>query len=572
MAYSKENFKKKKIDSIVENLNKKLDDFRNNDDMYKEFLDTTSKFHNYSINNILLIADQKSDATAVAGYKAWKNKFDRQVQKGAKGINIIAPIIKKREVEMKDENGNVIRDINGNPKTERKPAITGYRAHNVFDISDTKGKPLITAKDLIKTEFENSNDYKDLYNEFKDYLNKELRVSVEERMFMEDSNLGENTKGYYSPNNDEIIIADDNSYDLKFKTLIHEYAHSQLHGDQEIFNESTEKQRALRELEAESSAYIVANYYGLDTSDYSLGYISGWAKDLDDDTIKNHIKNVHSFAQTTIEEINNLPQFSQYIDKKLESEFNKDMYNDLNKMIDTNLKNGFDKVTIIEGNLENKFDMKKVTDNTFENDKFKVTLDYKGFNINNSQDNCKIKLENKLDNTLNKNFDYTQTYSKNLINNTSTIYVTDNNMEENKVYRHNRDIEGNVLKEKSEQSPSSELITFEKFVNKSVEENGILNTMTHLVQNGFNMGYEMNINENDNTDETYINMSKVEKNGFKSTLTSKIEHDQSNNVYVDFKMKNSSGIKNLSFKETQNEFEANKDKPLKLESKQNIDL
>ncbi|GBZ04640.1 hypothetical protein M6K109_2662 [Staphylococcus aureus] len=145
-------------------------------------------------------------------------------------------------------------------------------------------------------------------------------------------------------------------------------------------------------------------------------------------------------------------------------------------------------------------------------------------------------------------------------------------MEENKVYRHNRDIEGNVLKEKSEQSPSSELITFEKFVNKSVEEKGILNTMTHLVQNGFNMGYEMNINENDNTDETYINMSKVEKNGFKSTLTSKIEHDQSNNVYVDFKMKNSSGIKNLSFKETQNEFETNKDKPLKLESKQNIDL
>lgn len=572
MAYSKENFKKKKIDSIVENLNKKLDDFRNNDDMYKEFLDTTSKFHNYSINNILLIADQKSDATAVAGYKAWKNKFDRQVQKGAKGINIIAPIIKKREVEMKDEKGNVIRDINGNPKTERKPAITGYRAHNVFDISDTKGKPLITAKDLIKTEFENSNDYKDLYNEFKDYLNKESRISVEERMFMEDSNLGENTKGYYSPNNDEIIIADDNSYDLKFKTLIHEYAHSQLHGDQEIFNESTEKQRALRELEAESSAYIVANYYGLDTSDYSLGYISGWAKDLDDDTIKNHIKNVHSFAQNTIEEINNLPQFSQYIDKKLESEFNKDMYNDLNKMIDTNLKNGFDKVTIIEGNLENKFDMKKVTDNTFENDKFKVTLDYNGFNTNNSQDNCKIKLENKLDNTLNKNFDYTQTYSKNLINNTSTIYVIDNNMEENKVYRHNRDIEGNVLKEKSEQSPSSELITFEKFVNKSVEEKGILNTMTHLVQNGFNMGYEMNINENDNTDETYINMSKVEKNGFKSTLTSKIEHDQSNNVYVDFKMKNSSGIKNLSFKETQNEFEINKDKPLKLESKQNIDL
>ncbi|MBO8865139.1 LtrC, partial [Staphylococcus aureus] len=123
MAYSKENYKQKKIDSIVENLNKKLEDFRNNDETYKEFLDTTSKFHNYSINNILLIADQRPDATAVAGYKAWKNKFDRQVQKGAKGINIIAPIIKKKEVEMQDEKGNTIRDINGKPKTERKPVI-----------------------------------------------------------------------------------------------------------------------------------------------------------------------------------------------------------------------------------------------------------------------------------------------------------------------------------------------------------------------------------------------------------------------------------------------------------------
>ncbi|CAC9314774.1 Putative LtrC-like protein [Staphylococcus aureus] len=554
MAYSKENYKQKKIDSIVENLNKKLEDFRNNDETYKEFLDTTSKFHNYSINNILLIADQRPDATAVAGYKAWKNKFDRQVQKGAKGINIIAPIIKKKEVEMQDEKGNTIRDINGKPKTERKPVIAGYKAHNVFDISDTKGKPLITAKDLINNEFENSNNYKDLYNEFKNYLNSETRVTVEEKMFMEDPNLTENTKGYYSPSTDEIVIADDNSYDLKFRTLIHEYAHSQLHGNQDIFERSTHEQESLRELEAESSAYIVSNYYGLDTSDYSLGYISGWAKDLDDETIKNHVKNVHSFAKTTIEEINSLPEFSRYLDNKLESELNKEVYSDINKMIDTNLKNGFDKVTIIKSNLENEFGMNKVSNDVFEDNRFKVSINYKGFDTNNVQDNCNIKVENKLDNSLNKDYNFSQTYNRNLINNTSTINVVDNNDDNDKVYKHTRDINGNILEDKNNLNPSNELVSFEKFVNESVNEKGILNTMAQFVQNGYDMGYDLNINENDTTDETYISMSKNEKNGFKSVLSSKIEHDQNDNVYVDFKLKNSAGLKSLSFNESSEEF------------------
>ncbi|MFZ8452847.1 LtrC, partial [Staphylococcus aureus] len=96
--------------------------------------------------------------------------------------------------------------------------ITGYRAHNVFDVADTKGKPLITAKDLIKTEFENSNDYKDLYNEFKDYINDELTPSVEEKHVLDDPSLSNGAKGYYVPKTDEIVISDDLSYDMRFKT------------------------------------------------------------------------------------------------------------------------------------------------------------------------------------------------------------------------------------------------------------------------------------------------------------------------------------------------------------------
>lgn len=548
MAYSKDNYKQKKIDSIIEDLNNKLEEFRNNDETYKQFLDTTSKFHNYSINNVLLIASQRPDATAVAGYKSWKNKFDRQVQKGAKGINIIAPVVKKKDVEIKDNDGNVIRDINGNPKTERKPVISGYRAHNVFDVADTKGKPLITAKDLIKSEFENSDDYKNLYNEFKDYLNEKTDISVEEKHFLDDPTLSEGAHGYFSHTNNNIVISDDKSYDMKFKTLIHEYAHSQLHDPE------NEQSKSLKELEAESSAYIVANYYGLDTSDFSLGYISGWANDLSDEQIKDHVKSVHEFSQNTIEEINSLPEFSRYIDNTLQSKMNNDLYSDINNMIDRNLKNGFDKVTIIQGNLENKFNLEKTDENVYENKNFKITFDYNGYDTNNVEDTCKINLKNKMDNSLDKEFNYTQTYNRNEINHTSTIFVRDNNATDDKVYKHNRDLDGSINQSDEKLSHSDEIVQFEKFVNSSVEDKGILNTMAQFVQNGYDMGYDLNLNDNENTNETYINMSKTEKNGFKSVLSSKIEHDQNENIYVDFKIKNPAGIKNLNFTESSEEF------------------
>lgn len=574
MAYSKENYKKKKIDSIVEDLNKKLDDFRNSDETYKQFLDTTSKFHNYSINNIMLIAGQNPEATAVAGYKAWKNKFDRQVQKGAKSMNIIAPIIQKKNVEIKDKNGNIVRDNNGNPKTERKPVITGYRAHSVFDVADTKGKPLITAKDLIKTEFENSNDYKDLYNEFKDYINDELSPNVEEKHVLDDDVLMKGAKGYYVPNSDEIVISDDLSYDMRFKTLIHEYAHSQLHAGDAGRTNISEHEKSLKEIEAESSAYVVANYYGLDTSDYSLGYLSGWGKQLNDDELKSHIKNIHSFAKNTIEEINSLPEFSQYIDNKLESEMNKDVYKDLSTMIDTNLKNGFDKITIIKGNLVNDFGLNESSNNIYENDDFKVKIDYAGFDTNNSQDNAKVELVNKHDDSMNRDFNFTQTYNRNVINNTTTIFVQDNdNEDKNKKYVHERDIDGNILDEKHNLSPQDEIVSFENFINDSVEKNGLNDTLRQFMSNGVLMGYELNTDHIENTNETYFSMNKTEKNGQKSLMTAKLEHDTNDNVYIDFKIKNSAGIKNLSFNESSEDFnENNQSKELDSKNEQEIDI
>lgn len=487
-------------------------------------------------------------------------------------MNIIAPIVQKRNVEIKDNNGNLIRDNNGNPKTERKPVITGYRAHNVFDVADTKGKPLITAKDLIKTEFENSNDYKDLYNEFKDYINDELTPSVEEKHVLDDPSLSNGAKGYYVPKTDEIVISDDLSYDMRFKTLIHEYAHSQLHNDDIGQTQTSEHSKSLKEIEAESSAYVVANYYGLDTSDYSLGYLSGWGQNISDDELKDHIKNIHSFAKTTIEEINSLPEFSQYIDKKLESEMNKDIYKDLSTMIDTNLKNGFDKITIIKGNLVNDYGLNEISENSYENDDFKVNIDYKGFNTNNSQDKAKIELINKHDDSQNRDYNFTQTYNRNVINNTTTIFVQDDdNEDKNKKYIHERDIDGNILEEKHKLSPQDEIVSFENFVNKSVEENGLKDTLRQFVSNGVLMGYELNVDNIDNTNETYFSMNKNQQNGQRSNMTAKLEHDTNENVYIDFKIKNSAGIKNISYTESNEEF--NKDEQNKeIENKQEEEI
>ncbi|MCL4579441.1 ArdC family protein [Staphylococcus aureus] len=554
-----------KVEKLFDDLNTKLQDFRNNDSTYKEFLDTVCKFHNYSVNNILLISQQRPDATNVAGYNTWKNKFDRQVNKGAKGIKIFAPIVKKVEKDLTDKNGNIIYDKNNNPKKVKTPTIVGFKAHTVFDISDTKGKPLITAKDLIKSEFEDSNVYKSAYDSFRSFLNGETRITVEES-----SSLSDEIHGYYTPSNDQIIIKDNLSYDMKFKTLIHEYAHSQLHNTAGLTDTITPEQESIMELEAESSAYVISKYYGLDTSDFSLGYIGQWTSHLSDDEIKNHIKNVHKFAQRTIEEINDLPEISQYLEDKLESRLDTQTFQEIDEMISRNLKNGFDKITIIKGNLENKYGFMEMKENEFTTERLRVNFEYDDFDTNNIKDTCKIRISNYHNKSLNKEFNYSQTYDRNLLNNTTTITVTDENSNDNKKYEHLRKLDGSLLLEGQSIEPSEEIVNFEKFINNSVSKEGLLNTMAKFINNGHSMGYSLNVNDNIETDETNINMSKTDKNGFKSLLTSKVEHDQKDNIYVEFKIKNAEGIKVLNFTDTYENFEKSANIEKKTESE--IDL
>lgn len=231
-------------------------------DRFKQYLNTLAKFHHYSARNIDLIYAQNPQATQVAGFKQWQTAFNRTVNRGEKAIRIAAPIIKKLTPE----------DQKRFDTTEEK-AIVGYRYIPVFDISQTSGEPVLSAKDFVKENLVDHKNVTNLYNELKDYLNNNTDIKVSEKSLSE---LG-GAKGYFQPNTNEIVIGGDEPDNaLKLKTLYHEYAHSQLHGLKSAFKD---RPRAYQETQAEAVAYVAMQNIGVDTSNYSLGYVATWAKD-----------------------------------------------------------------------------------------------------------------------------------------------------------------------------------------------------------------------------------------------------------------------------------------------------
>lgn len=231
-------------------------------DRFKQYLNTLAKFHHYSARNIDLIYAQNPQATQVAGFKQWQTAFNRTVNRGEKAIRIAAPIIKKLTPE----------DQKRLDTTEEK-AIVGYHYIPVFDISQTSGEPVLSAKDFVKENLVDHKNVTNLYNELKDYLNNNTDIKVSEKSLSE---LG-GAKGYFQPNTNEIVIGGDEPDNaLKLKTLYHEYAHSQLHGLKSAFKD---RPRAYQETQAEAVAYVAMQNIGVDTSNYSLGYVATWAKD-----------------------------------------------------------------------------------------------------------------------------------------------------------------------------------------------------------------------------------------------------------------------------------------------------
>ncbi|WP_076655306.1 ArdC family protein [Lactiplantibacillus plantarum] len=246
---------------LVENAEKEILKLTDSE-KFKSYLDTLAKFHRYSQRNIDLIYSQNPSASRVAGFKKWQNDFKRSVNKGEKGIRIAAPIIKKLTPE----------DQKRLDTTEEK-AIVGYRYIPVFDISQTSGEPVLSAKDFVKENLADHQNVTSLYNAFKDYLNQQTDLKVSEVPL---ATLN-GAKGYFQPSTNEIVIGGDEPDNaLKLKTLYHEYAHSQLHGLKSAFKD---RPRAYQETQAEAVAYVAMQNIGVDTSNYSLGYVATWAKD-----------------------------------------------------------------------------------------------------------------------------------------------------------------------------------------------------------------------------------------------------------------------------------------------------
>ena len=237
------------------------------------YLQTMARFHQYSTGNSILIYTQKPDATYVAGYYAWKNTFHRYVKKGEKSIRILAPIRKYTVVQT--ENG----------EEEQKYRIAGFRAASVFDISQTVGKDLPAyMKDTLSGTVED-------YALFREALCLASPVPVRFET------IEGNAHGYYRPIDADIIIRNDMSQKQTVKTMIHEIAHAMLHhphpGDDQLT-------RNRREIEAESTAYAVSSYYGIDTSEYSFPYIAGWSASHDMKELRDSLDIIRSTTDRLI--------------------------------------------------------------------------------------------------------------------------------------------------------------------------------------------------------------------------------------------------------------------------------
>ena len=279
---------------------------------YKEYLKVMSKFHNYSFRNTVLIAMQKPDASLVAGFSAWKNNFGRNVMKGQKGIKIIAPSPFKIRQEVEKIDPHTQKPIigkDGKPVTEEKEIkIPAYKVVSVFDVSQTEGKEL---PDIAVDELTGDVDR---YKDFFAALEKTSPVPIAFE------NIEGGSHGYYHLEDKRIAINEGMSELQTLKTAIHEIAHAKLH-DIDLNAPKDEQQphvdRRTREVEAESVAYTVCQHYGLDTSDYSFGYVAGWSSGRELSELKSSLETIRSAAAEIINSIDeNLAELQKAQDKE----------------------------------------------------------------------------------------------------------------------------------------------------------------------------------------------------------------------------------------------------------------
>ena len=285
------NTEKQRVQELTDKLEQGLQDLFNSDS-YCNYLSTMSKFHNYSFNNTLLIAMQKPDATLVAGYKAWQKNFERHVNKGEKAIRILAPApykIKEERDKIDPVTQELLLDKDGNPqKEEVEITIPAFRAVSVFDLSQTDGKPIpeLTAKELL--------------SDVEGYQDMIRAVEAISPVPIELEEIAGDSKGYYDREAKRIAVQENMSESQTLKTMIHEVAHSKLHSKEVEQDEQMRKDRNTKEVEAESIAYTVCQHFGVDTSDYSFGYIAGWSSGRDTKELRASMDTIRRTASELI--------------------------------------------------------------------------------------------------------------------------------------------------------------------------------------------------------------------------------------------------------------------------------
>ena len=270
---------REQLKEITDRIEAGIRDIFESGDMekYRNYLRTMSRFHNYSLNNQALIHLQRPDATLVAGYNRWRDKFSRHVLRGEKGITIIAPTPYKKKIEQEKLDPDTrlpILDADGKIVTEEKEIeIPMFRPVKVFDYAQTDGKPL---PERVASPVANLTGSVENYEAFMEALRRSSPVSVEFKPLSADMD------GYFSPKSQSITLREGMSEVQTVSAAVHEIAHAKLHnyGLQQAA-ERKAKSRNTEEVEAESISFMVCAYFGIETGANSFGYVATWSKNAE---------------------------------------------------------------------------------------------------------------------------------------------------------------------------------------------------------------------------------------------------------------------------------------------------
>lgn len=261
---------------------------------YAQYISAMAKFHHYSFGNALLILFQCPHATNVAGFGTWK-QLGRTVKRGEKGIQILAPCAFRATLErekLDPRTGQTLYGPDGQPLTERvKTSPNRFKIAHVFDLSQTEGRelPQIGVSELTGDVA----DYTSIYD----------RLTALSPLPVVQEDFQRAAKGYTSFAENRIVIKPGMSQVQTIKTLVHEIAHAKLHEPADILPGNPPKQRRQKEVEAESIAYVVCQYFGIDTADYSLAYVAGWSRGKELAELKASLDVIHSTAGEIIDAI-----------------------------------------------------------------------------------------------------------------------------------------------------------------------------------------------------------------------------------------------------------------------------